>query len=111
MKKVPAETTVLRLCRALRVLVELEEALGEDSTAADAADEIESAILDLCGVPADTTADPAGVPHSDRWCRDSWAAALHELVTAEATDEQLERVVSRMRKLTAEAAAEAANVN
>lgn len=110
MKSVDTEVTVLRLCRALRSLAELEETLGRETPVSAAADEVHQAVLDLCGVPEDTTISESPVAREDRWCRDSWTAELNEIVTPDATDDDLAGVLPRLQALNREAIAEEASL-
>ncbi len=94
----PSDVTVLRLARALRTLAELEDVLGTETPLSDAANEVQKAILDLCGVPEDTTTQPPSV--RPRCCRDEWAFAVNEIAGAGATDEELETIIPRLRKIS-----------
>jgi hypothetical protein len=90
-------------------LSQLEEVLGTETPLSDAADEVQKALLDICGVPEDTSTNSPRPAPEERWCRDEWAFVVNELTTANATDEQLEQVLPRMLALNRETLGEAPN--
>lgn len=68
MTTVEKRLTVARLARARRLIGRVEKALGGggDTVLAEAAGEIEDAIMDTCGVP----------PEEGERCRDAWGMEL-----------------------------------
>jgi hypothetical protein len=99
----PAELseTQLRLCRAIVSLKKLEQALRDCLHADidfDATQEIEHALMDLCGVPAEYGEfDPD--EHSDFLVRDMWSGELDEILTPDAKEKDFKRAIARMKEL------------
>jgi hypothetical protein len=91
---VEIETTLLRLCRAVRDLRMVSDVLGYDTPISAASSEIIDAILDLVGVPEDNSMAER-VPESEQWCRDSWYSDAK--ISSKASDEELKKFIVELR--------------
>lgn len=108
-KPVPLEATLNRLCSALVSLRRREKALhafvGNEDSSIDEIYDIENAILDLCGVPEDNTAD-GNWEKPDLFCRDWLREQLERLVFNEDEESDLGEIHSQVLRFCREALAE-----
>lgn len=97
MKRVPVNETVFRLCQAIKKLETVNKVLEYPAPIDHAIDDIHESILDLCGLPADNSAD-GDFEKPDLFVRENFGEELDTFLETMGQPQDVGLLLERFRR-------------